>query len=149
MTKRGAHSNSGAWREGIFKCKHWSNVSGAGSRLDPVTEQNGGPGWCAAILGAKYFEYACHVPLLSRNKQFRPPWQQNDLQRSPVFVCRKNSQQIMNNEVHNSAFPRTQCDSKVPQSQLNILLITENSFKDRHLRSHIPVTFIIIFKLEK
>lgn len=44
------HSNSRTWREGIFKCKHWSNMSGAGSRLDPVTEQNGGPGWCAAIL---------------------------------------------------------------------------------------------------
>lgn len=81
--QKGLHSNSRTWREGIFKCKHWSNMSGAGSRLDPVTEQNGGPGWCAAILEQNILSMHAmspnYVEISSLNCSAKK-WQQNDLE---------------------------------------------------------------------
>lgn len=49
---------AGARTEGTFKCEPCSNKSGAGSR----PEQNGGPGWCAAILGQNIFSRRATLP---------------------------------------------------------------------------------------
>lgn len=76
MAKRGPHSNSGARTEGMFKCEHCSNKSGAGSKPDLVTEQNGGPGWCAAILGQNIFSQHAMLPNCLGEAGAKQ-WQQN------------------------------------------------------------------------